>query len=170
NPHSQSRVFDPGKAENRVYFQKYSRLPKPVKYLIKDTVCVRGDQQHPCRTFFDEGADFCGVSEAFVRKHNLEQAQVPNRVVPLTIVVDNIEPFVFDFKLCYVPNKCDLMLGVPWKRAMVPIIDWETDRIYSKDQYRAELERAHYCARWGFTKHVSLKAARTLVRKSDVEF
>ncbi|OWZ08123.1 hypothetical protein PHMEG_00019382 [Phytophthora megakarya] len=211
NQNSQPRVFDPGKDGNRMYFQKRCKHLKPAKYLIKDTVCVwikkrstaAGRFLTKAQIFVEAVRD---LGHFVVTYANGTTEQVPNRVIHLTIAVDNMEPFAFDFNICYIPNKCDVMLGVPWKRIMVPIIDWEADKIYSKQQYHEEIERqtksdegineqnvdagnegaapcergaihrppveksSYYCARWGFTKHMSLKTTRKLIRKTDVEF
>ncbi|GMG15284.1 unnamed protein product [Phytophthora fragariaefolia] len=129
----------------------------PERYLIKTTRCENKTRPAPAKTFFDEGADFCGISEKFVEKHGWEDEVVDHgamgvtyangktesvrqRTIRLTVFVEKLPAFEYDFYLCYIPNECERMLGVPWKRLARPIIYWETDRILSKEAFVEEVK------------------------------
>lgn len=45
----------------------------------------------------------------------------PNRQIELSIWVDDMSEYKAIFQVCRIPNGCDIMLGVPWKRVMKPI-------------------------------------------------
>ncbi|OWZ11754.1 hypothetical protein PHMEG_00015177 [Phytophthora megakarya] len=105
------------------------------------------------KTFFDEGADFCGISKEFVEKMNCwilvkdlcsmkkmtyancKTEVTRNQTIRLTVFIDSIPGYSTDFQLCHIFNQCKLMLSVPWKNARNPVIDWETDRIYTKEEF-----------------------------------
>ncbi|OWZ08197.1 hypothetical protein PHMEG_00019294 [Phytophthora megakarya] len=43
--------------------------------------------------------------------------------------------FDYELNVCFLPNDCEIVMGVAWKRKMTPIIDWGTDSVYSTDEY-----------------------------------
>ncbi|OWY99689.1 hypothetical protein PHMEG_00029269 [Phytophthora megakarya] len=124
-----------------MYFQRQREdTPLPGKYLIKNVSCVCDDEVQIAKTLFDEGADFCGISEGFVEKMNWNKyvsddglmqvtysngktESIRNRTIELTVFVENIPGYSTSFQLCHIPNERELMLGVPWKRACKPVID-----------------------------------------------
>ncbi|KAF4027435.1 Retrotransposon gag protein [Phytophthora infestans] len=67
---AQNRVFDPGTKANYMYFESGNGEKKltPERYLIKTVRCEKDTTSAAARTFFDEGADFCGISEEFVEQ------------------------------------------------------------------------------------------------------
>ncbi|EGZ13915.1 hypothetical protein PHYSODRAFT_452141, partial [Phytophthora sojae] len=186
NSGDQYRVFDPGTRANSMYFQtgEGERSLTPERYLIKTVRCEKNARSAPARTFFDEGADFCGISERFVESQGWMSDVVDHGAMEVTYANGKTEsvPIKYEFYLCHIPNKCELMLGVPWKRLARPIIDWETDRILSKEAFVQEAKplpnlppllperRFYYIKRFGFTKHITLKQADKIIRKRDVEF
>ncbi|OWZ10230.1 hypothetical protein PHMEG_00016956 [Phytophthora megakarya] len=124
---------------------------------------------------------------------NGKTESVRHRTIQLMVFVAKLPAFEYEFHLCHIPNNCDFMLEVPWKRLAKPIIDWETDPILSRDAFIQETvcsaeetwkseeisrkpldvspeKRFYYSKRFGFTKHVPLKQADKLIRKQDVEF
>ncbi|EGZ18242.1 hypothetical protein PHYSODRAFT_499074 [Phytophthora sojae] len=142
NDNLDSWVFDPGKTNNAKYFVENTQVATDwSRNLIKEVGCVcNGELLTRGSAFFDEGADFCGVSEEFLRKNELidfvvdkgtfevtfgngKTESIPNRTISLSIFVDEMSSFDFEFNVCLIPNGCDLMMGVPWKRKMQPIID-----------------------------------------------
>lgn len=209
----QNWIFDPGKLANSVYFRKNAHSSHHAEqYLIKEVRCSYQQQSEMAKAFSDEGADFCGVSEAFIKQRGWQDAVVDRgamevtyangktetvrqRSISLTIGVEELPAFEYDFHLCHIPNGCDLMMGVPWKRIARPIIDWGTDRIYTKESFLQEAyhedkqsinheatkpetntkqetteRRFYYCDRLGFTKKITPKQAQKVIRKRDVEF
>ncbi|POM78480.1 Retrovirus Polyprotein [Phytophthora palmivora] len=195
-------VFDPGTAANSLYFQRRQETTSlPSKYLIKNVSCIRDNEIHIIKTFFDEGADFCGISSDFVEKMNWKKyvndlgvmdikyangktESVKNQTIRLTVFVDSVPGYTTDFQLCHIPNECEMMLGVPWKRTCDPIINWKTDRVYTKAEFAREaVEQAkttddgthrgksyHVCRQFGVTKVINFKRADKLVRKKELEF
>jgi len=151
--HLVSWVFDPGKESNAKYFTGAAGTDTDWrKYLVKEVASVYGNQIQRGSAFFDEGADFCGVSERFLQQNGLlghvvdrgnfevtfgngQSESTPNRTISLSVFVDEMPSFDYDFNVCFIPNECDFMIGVPWKRKMKPIIDWSTDRVYTTDDY-----------------------------------
>ncbi|POM64473.1 Hypothetical protein PHPALM_19985 [Phytophthora palmivora] len=129
-----NRVFDHVKAANTLYFQRRSE-----EKLLLET-CVRGDEVQAAKAFFDEGADFCGVSVEWVAEMKWNQhmkdlgsleviyangdtESIRNQTIELTVFVYGIPGYTSDFQLCHIPNQCELMLGAPWKRTRKPAID-----------------------------------------------
>ncbi|KAG2878947.1 hypothetical protein PC129_g18655 [Phytophthora cactorum] len=194
-------VFDSGTAANTIYFQAQNEKESlPATYLIKNVSFVRENDIEIATTFFDEGADFCGISAEFVEKVNWGQyvtdagsmavtyangkiKSVRNQTIRLTVFVDNVPGHSTEFQVCHIPNNSELMLGAPWKRARNAVIDWDTDRIYTKEEFIEESlkhlnppEQARdktnypFCRRFGETKVIKMKQADKLVRKKDVEF
>ncbi|OWY95020.1 hypothetical protein PHMEG_00035093 [Phytophthora megakarya] len=111
-------------------------------YLVKEVGGVCNNQVFRRKACFDEGADFCGVSEAFVKRNNLDNyvvdrgnfqvtfgngqsESIPNRTIFLSIFVDEMTGFDYEF---------NIVMGVAWKRKMTPIIDWGTYSVYSTDE------------------------------------
>ncbi|EEY67628.1 uncharacterized protein PITG_21901 [Phytophthora infestans T30-4] len=170
NTNAQNRVFDPGTKANYMYFQSGNGEKKlaPERYLIKTVRCEKDTISAAARAFFDKGADFCGVSEEFVEQQGWMKGVVDHGAMQVTYDNGKTVTFKFAFYLCHIPNQCDVMLGVPWKRLARPIIDWETDRILSKEAFIQE--RYYYSIRFGFTKHITLKQADKIIRKQDVEY
>ncbi|OWZ06179.1 LOW QUALITY PROTEIN: hypothetical protein PHMEG_00021601 [Phytophthora megakarya] len=183
-------IFDPGTEANSMYFQRQREdTPLPGKYLIKN---VSYDEVQIAKTFFDEGTDCCGISEEFVEKMdwnkyvtyaNGKTEFIRNRTIELTVFVERIPGYSTSFQLCHIPNERELMLGVPWKRACKPVIDWATDRIFTQEEFiRSSLnptsgdheqqnnKTIHYCSQFGATRVVNVKQADKLVRKKKVEF
>ncbi|POM58760.1 Hypothetical protein PHPALM_36549 [Phytophthora palmivora] len=122
NDHLVSWVFDPGKVSNAKYFS--------------ETSCLNADWSKYLGTaFFDEGADFCGVSEDFIARNGLQSyvvdrgkfqvtfgngkgESIPNRTISLSIFVDEMTAFDYEFNVCSIPNNCDIMMGIEYTAPM----------------------------------------------------
>ncbi|KAF4141616.1 hypothetical protein GN958_ATG09194 [Phytophthora infestans] len=129
---AQNRVFDPGTKANYMYFESGNGEKKltPERYLIKTVRCEKDTTSAAARTFFDEGADFCGISEEFVEQqgwmkgvvdHGAMQVtyasgkteSVRQQTIQLTVFVEELPAFEFEFYRCHIPYQCDIRLGVP---------------------------------------------------------
>ena len=66
---------------------------------------------------------------------------MPNRRIKLAIWVDDMGKYETYFQVCYIPNSCDLLIGIPWNRTMKPFIDWNTDRIYNEEELLEGIRR-----------------------------
>ncbi|OWZ19945.1 LOW QUALITY PROTEIN: hypothetical protein PHMEG_0005721 [Phytophthora megakarya] len=126
NDHLVWWVFDPGKAADSG------------QYIVKDVGCVGTNPILHGSAFVYEGTDYCGVCEAFLQRNGLlprvivdfqvtfgngQSKSILNRTISLSLFVDEMPAFDFEFNVCFIPKECDFMMGVPWKRKMKPIID-----------------------------------------------
>ncbi|EEY60052.1 uncharacterized protein PITG_21086 [Phytophthora infestans T30-4] len=122
NTNAQNRVFDPGTKANYMYFESGNGEKKltPERYLIKTVRCEKDTTSAAARTFFDEGADFCGISEEFVEQqgwmkgvvdHGAMQVtyasgkteSVRQQTIQLTVFVEELPAFEFEFYRCHIP-------------------------------------------------------------------
>ncbi|EGZ08364.1 hypothetical protein PHYSODRAFT_527565 [Phytophthora sojae] len=124
-------VFDPGTAVNSLYFQRRTEeKPLPATGVSMEYVEKMNWGQYV--------KDLGSMELTYA---NGKTESIRNQTIKLTVFVDNIPGYTADFQLCHIPNQCELMLGVPWKRTRNPVIDWETDRVYTKEEF---VKEAHH--------------------------
>ncbi|POM78437.1 LOW QUALITY PROTEIN: Reverse transcriptase [Phytophthora palmivora] len=97
--------------------------------------------------FIDSGATIDGVSPQFcatnglwdkIEDHNepmeitlaaKQKMTVPTKTITLTVYMEDFEPYTNDFLVIDVPEKQDILLGMPWLKTVNPDIDWVKKRV-----------------------------------------
>jgi hypothetical protein len=97
--------------------------------------------------FIDSGATINAVSLEFCSRASLEdkiedhgetmlitlankqEMNVPRKTVHLNLFIDDFEPYEGDFLVLSVPEKQDILLGMPWLKTVNPAIDWIEEKI-----------------------------------------
>ena len=100
-------------------------------------------------TFVDSGASFNGVSSDLVSKLGLEimeypdrplqitlgantSSTIPRRIVQVVILVEGFDPYPLFCFVLPLPPSCDLLLGLPWLKAVNPVINWNQGTVNSR--------------------------------------
>ncbi|OWZ02562.1 hypothetical protein PHMEG_00025856 [Phytophthora megakarya] len=88
--------------------------------------------------FIDSGATIDAISPEFCSSRlidhhgvempitlaNQQEMSVPKRTVRLRLVMDSFPTNVNDFLVLPIPEKCDVLLGMPWLKPTNPDINW----------------------------------------------
>lgn len=126
--------------------------------MIKEIELIVAGTKYQLRAFIDSGATFHGISDKFlltqqklldqitdcgyinINYANGQTHKEPNLQLQGSVFLDEMPEYNAIFRSCFVPFDCEIMLGIPWNRETLPIIDWETDNVYTLEQYRKKLQ------------------------------
>ncbi|EGZ12932.1 hypothetical protein PHYSODRAFT_511777 [Phytophthora sojae] len=122
--------------------------------------------------FIDSGATMNGVSPRFCSENGLwDQVVDHNEPMEITLVAkQTMTPYTNDFLVIDVPEEQDLLLGMPWLKAVNPDIDWVNERVGPRVPPLQEtggdyFTHRFYSATSGTTKFITAKQFRRMLRK-----
>ncbi|POM65953.1 Hypothetical protein PHPALM_18260 [Phytophthora palmivora] len=105
----------------------------------------------------DSGATMDGVSPKFCSANGLmknvvnhqesmeitlagkQTMTVPTLTVSLTVYMDHFPPYTNDCLVIDVPEDQDVLLGMPWLKAMNPDIDWVNERVRFRENQKGKI-------------------------------
>ncbi|POM81807.1 Hypothetical protein PHPALM_173 [Phytophthora palmivora] len=140
--------------------------------------------------FIDSGATIDGVSPQFCATNGLWdriedynepmeialaaklKMTVPTKTITLTVYMEHFEPYTNDFLVIDVPEKQDILLGMPWLKTVNPDIDWVKKRVNPrvKEGLIEYFKHGYYSATSGITKFItSTQFGRMLKKPKTIE-
>ncbi|EGZ23382.1 hypothetical protein PHYSODRAFT_482493, partial [Phytophthora sojae] len=148
--------------------------------------CTRDDLFLTNSNFIDSGATINAVSPEFCQRSQLEdrigdhgveipitlankqEMKVRKRTLRLHLFIDSFDPYVGEFLVLSVPENQDILLGMPWLKAVNPDIDWIEETIKPRQNSCGKyFQQGFYSVTSGETKFITSKQFKRLLRKPE---